>query len=152
MKHSPSDHHLNARLGPTKFAADGFLGTDTRPLDEIVAADLRTLASSGVTKESLVTALRDTYTKARDALGAEIEIRPGVTTVFHESMGRIPSPFRGDGVFAKGEAVVTDTETGRQLRITALGISLIEKHGFFQGLGSTFRIEPEAAVQMLVLA
>jgi hypothetical protein len=149
MKHSPHDNGLRSRLGPTKFSAGGFLGTDSRPLDEIVADDLRALEQSGVSKPALVRALRRAYEKARGAQGGPAEIRPGVTAVFHESMGRIPSPFRGDGVFPKGEASVADAATGRRIIITALGIDLIERHDFYQGKGSRYRIDPLLAVWML---
>ncbi|MBD3392707.1 MAG: hypothetical protein GF418_11460 [Chitinivibrionales bacterium] len=149
MKQSPHEKSRHERLEPSRFSAGGFLGTDDRPVDEIIADDLRALDRLGVTRETLACALRNTYQKARDAFGAEIEIRPGVSAVFHESMGRIPSPFRGDGVFPKGEAVVTDNVSGSTLRLSALGIALIEKHGFFQGGGSAYRIDPAAAVRML---
>jgi hypothetical protein len=150
MKQSPSEANLRSRLGPSKFSSDGFLGSDTRPVDEIVAEDLKALEQAGVTKEELVAALRDAYDRARDAMGAEVTVREGVTAVFFESMGRIPSPFRGDGVFPKGEAVVTDTVSGATVRLTAVSISLIEKHGFFQGIGARYRIEPHTAIGMLL--
>ncbi len=56
-----------------------------------------------------------------------------------------------DGVFEKG-AVVREKETGQQMIITQLGIALIERHHFFQGLGSRYRIDPEVAVRLLGLA
>ena len=151
MKRAPDEHNLDARLGPSKFAAEGFLGTDTRPVEEIIADDMRALESTGVAKSALVESLRNAYETARDALGAEVSIRPGVYAVFYESMGRIPSPFRGDGVFPKGEAVITHKQTGAHLIITALGINLIREHDFFQGRGSRFRIEPDQATAMLGL-
>jgi len=52
----------------------------------------------------------------------------------------------------RGEAVVCEKETGQQMIITQLGIALIERHHFFQGLGSRYRIDPEVAVRLLGLA
>lgn len=150
MKETPEDKALEDRLGASKFSGEGFLGTDHRPVDEIVAADLHALAQLGVSKEALLAALRDAYEKARAALGGEVEIRPGVTAVAHESMGRIPSPFRGDGVFEKGDVVLT-AAAGEQLVLTALGLAMIEKHGFFQGRGSRYRVEPARAAALLGL-
>lgn len=151
MKESPSDRELRRRLGASRFSAEGFLGTDDRPIDEIIATDLRTLERTGVSKERLVTALKEVYEKAKGALGGEITVREGVTAVYHESMGRIPSPFRGDGVFEKGEAVVREPATGRSMVVTSLGIALIEKHDFFQGRGARYRMEPATAVAFLGL-
>ena len=139
-------------LGRSKFSGEGFLGSDPRPIDEIVSEDLLTLEKHHVSKEKLVDVLMHTYQMAKKALGAEVLIRPGFTLAFHESMGRIPSPFPGDGVFEKGEAVVKDVQCGRSMVITRLGIHLIEKHSFFQGIGSYYRIDPETAIKIFRLA
>lgn len=151
MKQSPSEKSLRRNLGPSKFSAEGFLGQDPRPVDEIVADDRRTLDRIGVSLEDLLGALRRAYEAARQALGAEVEICHGVTSVFYESRGRIPSPFRDGKTFEKGEAVVTDHRSGRRLVLTELGLALIERHGFFQGRGSRYRIEPTEAVEILGL-
>jgi hypothetical protein len=152
MKQSPHHKDLHSRLASSMCSADGFLGTDKRTVDEIINDDMRMLDGAGVSRETLVQELHTVYNTARDAFGAEAEIRPGVVAVFHESMGKIPSPFRGDGVFAKGEAVIFEYKTGRQLVITALGINLIEKHGFFQGKGCRYRIDPVTAIEILGLS
>ena len=152
MKETPQDKSLEERMGASKFSGEGFLGTDHRPVDEIVADDLRTLERLGVPPEKLLAALRDAFEKARAALGCDVIVRQGVTACAHESRGAIPSPFRGDGVFEKGEVVVADSASGEQLVLTSLGLALIEKHGFFQGRGSRYRIDPAAAVRLLGLA
>lgn len=151
MKLSPEEQRLVHNLKPSKFSKDGFLGSDTRSLEEIIADDLRTLKKAGVAKELLARTLKDTYQKAKDAFGAEIEIIKNVKAVFHESMGRIPSPFCKDGLFEKGEAVVTDSAGNLSLVITSLGINLIEKHDFFQGRGCRFRIDPLDTIKIFNL-
>ena len=151
MKETPQDKSLEERMGASKFSGEGFLGTDHRPVDEIITDDLRTLERLGVPLEKLLAALRAVYERARAALGGDIDVRPGVTALAHESMGRIPSPFRGDGVFEKGDVVVT-SDTGDFLILTSLGLALIEKHHFFQGHGSRYRIDPARAVALLGLA
>ena len=151
MKLSPEDQRLIHNLEPSKFSKEGFLGTDTRSLQEIIDDDLRTLKKVGVSKELLVQVLKDAYQKAKETFGAEIEIKKNVKAVFHESMGRIPSPFCKDGVFEKGEVVVTDRINNLSLIITSLGINLIEKHDFFQGRGCRFRIDPFVAIKIFKL-
>jgi hypothetical protein len=150
MKQSPGDQNLEQRLRASKFSGEGFLGTDERPLDEIIADDQRLLDMHDIDKDALLQALRDAYRRARESLGAAIEIKPAVTARYYESRGKIPSPFRGDGVFEKGEAEITDASTGQSLHVTPLGLALIEKHGFFQGRGSRYRIEPDLAASMLL--
>ena len=152
MQETPEDKALEARLGASKFSGEGFLGTDHRPVDEIVADDLRALLQLGVPVGRLLAALRAVFDQAQAAFGGEIDVRPGVTAVAHESMGRIPSPFHGDGVFEKGDVVLTDTASGEQIVLTPLGLALVEKHHFFQGRGSRYRIDPARAARMLGLA
>jgi hypothetical protein len=151
MKKSPSEKELLRNLSPSKFSAQGFLGSDSRPVDEIVNADMAILERHHVSKETLVQALTNAYDMAQKALGADILIRTGVTAKFYESMGRVPSPFQGDGVFEKGEVVLKDLQDDHGIIITRLGIHLIEKHGFFQGKGSPYRIDPLAAITLLRL-
>jgi hypothetical protein len=151
MKNSPHDKALRARLGPSKFSAQGFMGSDTRTVEEIIAEDRRWMEQVGITVEKIADDLGEAYRRGREALGGTVDLGDGRTAVYHESMGRVASPFRGDGVFEKGEVVVTDTKNGLQLRLTALGIHLIRRHGFFQGRGSAYRIEPPEAVRVLRL-
>jgi hypothetical protein len=151
MKQSPQEQKLLQNLKPSKFSSTGFLGTDTRPIDEIISEDRRTLEKAGIVKDKLVTRLKEIYSKAKGAFGAAVPIAPGITAKFYESMGRIPSPFSGDGVFEKGETVVTNNKTGEQAIITSLGINLIEKHDFYQGKGSRYRIEPGKVCEIIGL-
>jgi hypothetical protein len=151
MKQSPSEKELIRNLSPSKFSAQGFLGSDSRPVDEIVNEDMAALERHHVSKETLAQALTAAYDMAQKAFGADILIRTGVTAVFYESMGRVPSPFKGDGVFEKGEVVVKDLKTGQGMTITRLGIHLIGKHGFFQGKGTPYRVEPLVAMKLLRL-
>lgn len=149
MKESPQDLALHRNLEGSKFSGEGFLGSDHRPVEEIIEDDARTLEQLGIEKDDLVEALRTVFGKAKERLGAPAEVAPGVQAVYHESMGKIPSPFRGDGVFEKGDVVVKDTNSHKSMTLTALGIVLIEKHGFFQGRGAYYRIDPATAVEVL---
>lgn len=152
MKQSPQEQSALARLQASKFSGEGFLGTDPRALEEIIAADRATLARRGVAIEQVVEALTGAFERGRAALGAPVEVAPGVTAVHHESMGRIPSPFRGDGVFEKGEVVLTRAGTDATLVLTALGLALIARHAFFQGRGGRYRLEPEQLIAWFGLA
>ncbi|HUI92501.1 MAG TPA: hypothetical protein VLX68_09670 [Chitinivibrionales bacterium] len=140
---------LKAALGPSKFSAQGYLGNDERAPEEIIQEDLIILARLGIGKNNLVAALRKTYITAERALGNPVEISPGVIAVHHEARGRIPSPFPEDGTLPKGETVVTDKKSGESIVITPLSMMLIERHDFFQGKGSAFRIDPEVAIRLL---
>ncbi|MBN1600672.1 MAG: hypothetical protein JW915_03640 [Chitinispirillaceae bacterium] len=143
MKKIPQQKELKDLLGPSKFSGDGYLGTDPRIPESIIEEDRHIIEQSGFTKEQLTESLKDALKKAVDALGDPVDILPGVTAVHYESRGKIPSPYRGDGLFQKGEVVIFDSKSGKKIIVTPLGINLIEKHNFFQGRGSRYRIEPE---------
>ncbi len=152
MKESPEVKSLNTNLHASKFSGDGFLGSDQRPINEIISADMHQLEDIGRTIDEVVELLEKAYQKIRLALGNEIELGPDISGKFYESMGRIPSPFPGDGVFEKGEAVISqksDDGSGESIVLTELGIHLIEKYHFFQGMGSRYRIEPVAVFRLL---
>jgi hypothetical protein len=139
----PKEKSLRQLLGPSQFSSEGFLGTDVREPEEIIKEDLAALQQRGATKEKIASALRDVYVKAERAMGNSVRISEKITAIHQEARGRIPSPFPGDGTFQKGQVLLSDEGSGRSMLITPLSIHLIEKHGFFQGKGSKYRIEPE---------
>jgi hypothetical protein len=151
MKPNQIKTNLKDVLGPSKFSSQGYLGTDAREPEDIIKDDLKTLERIGTDKKKLAAALRNAYALAERALGNPVEISIGVAAVHHEARGRIPSPFSEDGTCQKGEVVITDIKSGEMLTITPLSIVLIERHDFFQGKGSPFRIEPNIAVRFLGL-
>ena len=58
-----------------------------------------------------------------------------------------PKPiYTGFGPFSRKAA-----SSGEGFILTSLGLALIEKHGFFQGRGSRYRIDPAQAVALLGL-
>jgi hypothetical protein len=143
---------MYARLGPSRFSALGFLGDDTRDFEEIVADDGRNLEKLGITHEQLVKALSEVYERTLAAGEEPVDIGPGVFAECLECRGRVPSPFSGEGTFPKHQVRVYCDNTSESFLITALSLHLIERHGFFQGVGSPFRIDPARAVAMLGLA
>ena len=148
MKQSPREQEQAKLFGPSKFSAAGFMGDDPRQPGEIIAADAVTVESLGTTREAVAALLAAAFDKAEAALGDPVELRPGITATHYEARGKIPSPFRGDGVFQKGEVSITEKTGGTTIHVTRLGISMIRNHGFFQGRGSRYRIEPEDAVRL----
>lgn len=147
MKLSPEDKKLLERMAPGVFSREGFLGHDDRRPSEIIATDLAEIESLGVTQEQLAAKMQAVLDAAAGAFGAPVEIAGGAKAVFYEAMGRIPCPF-GDGVQRKGEVVLIGPE-GSEVRFTPLSIHLIAAHGFFQGLGSRYRIDPARIAHLL---
>lgn len=149
MKQDPALRDVMGRLAPGVLTRAGFLGNDARRLEDILDADRAVLAQASVSPEDLAARLKALYDRARAGLGAPVGLGDGIIGMYREAMGRVPCPWRGCGVFEKGEVVLTDTRTGETLRLSTLGIHLIGAHGFFQGRGAPYRIEPSRAVWLV---
>lgn len=151
-RRAPVEAEMYAHLGPSRISAQGFLGEDARDWEDILADDGRILERLGVTRDQLVQALREAFDQAMQAGGDPVEIRTGVMAESLECRGRVPSPFQGEGTFPKHQVRVFRQDGSQPLVITPLALHLIERHGFFQGIGSPFRIDPARAVALLGLA
>ncbi|MBM4038595.1 MAG: hypothetical protein FJ290_08785 [Planctomycetes bacterium] len=149
MKQSPQLAQVVRRMAAGVLSRDGFLGADPRPLEEVLDADGSAIAALGTTHEEIAARLREVFDQARAALGTPVRIGERLVAVHHEAMGRIPCPWGGCGVFPKGEVELTDTATGESLSLTALGIHMVGKHGFYNGRGTRYRLEPDAIARLL---
>ena len=159
MKPSPRQRQIEERMAPGVLCRDGFLGTDRRPLGEILDTDRSTVETLGLTHAQIAAPLRDVMAEAMARYGNPVTLdrttrRPApdgaLQAVYREGMGRIPSPF-ADGLFPKGEIEVTDVETGEGLTFTPLSVHLIAEHGFYEGRGGRYRLEPDAVARVFGL-
>lgn len=150
MKQNPKEQALRDNLEPGKLAKDGFLGEDKRPVDEIIADDLGELNAMGVTQQQLAARMRELTKAGLEGLGAPIDFG-GYTLVVEEFMGWMGCPFRDYRRAAKRITHATAAKGGKTMTWTDMSIHLIEHHGFFQGLGSTYRLEPVELVEFLKL-
>lgn len=131
------------RMAPGVLCREGFLGTDPRPLSEILDTDRSTVAGLEVPRERFGEKLEEVLKAAMASFGAPVSIEGALTAVYREAMGRIPCPWGLCGVFPKGEVELKDSRTGEILLFSPLSVHLVAKHGFFQGRGSRYRMEPE---------
>ena len=129
MKQTPDDAKVLARMAPGVLCREGFLGDDRRPLSEIIDTDNATVDRLGITHERIADRLDEVLELARGAFGGPVRIGDDLLAVWREAMGRIPSPWPGAGVFAKGEVELTVAATGATIRFTPLSIHLIRTRG-----------------------
>ena len=148
MKLSPEDKKLTELMQPGILCRDGFLGTDNRPIGEIIDTDRSSVLGLGVTHQQIAQRLAEILKTAMASLGAPVEVGQGLTAVYRGSRGKIPSPW-GDGHFDKGEVEITVEKTRQQLLFTPLSVHLISEHGFYQGRGNRYRLEPAELVSLL---
>jgi len=152
MKRTPQDEKVIGRMAPGVLSRGGFLGDDRRSLAEILAADRAAVEALGLTHARIADALDAACRAAMSALGAPVHL-PGTNRVaeYHEAMGRIASPWPDGRTFAKGEIVLADPASGESVVFTPLSVHLIRAHGFYQGRGSCYRLEPAKLARVLGL-
>lgn len=141
---------VQRRMQPGILALEGFLGTDSRSLEEILSADDNEVRRLGLTHEGIARRLSELTTMALRGYGTP-QLGENFSIVCSEAIGGwVRCPFGDRGRFRKGEIVWTHTPSGRTLVWTPLSVHLIEKHGFYQGRGSRYRLEPLALKEILL--
>ena len=146
MKQNPVDKQVGDSLREGILARDGFLGEDSRPHPQIIQEDAEVLSAMNTTPEALAIRMEALTKAGLKAIGSMVE-SDGYRILVDEYMGRIGCPYR-DHRAAKRNTTVTDGE-GRSLTWTDLSIHLIRAHGFFQGKGSAYRLEPAELAKLL---
>jgi len=149
MKMSPQDKKLDAMLRSSQLVAGGFMGDDARSVSEIIEADAAALDRSGVSAAQLAERMRQLTAIALQGLGTWVDADAGLRVMSEEYKGFLVCPWAHAGHYNKRVTLADRPETGQTLTWTDLNVHLIEAHGFFEGQGSAFRIEPEKAVQFL---
>lgn len=149
MKRSPKDQRLDEILRAGKLVDGGFLGQDGRPVEEIVEADAADLARLGKTCEEVSARMAEITARARTGLGTFVDIDPRLEACTDDSRGQIACPFPGHERPFKTVTTVRDRRTGKTIRWSDLSTHMIGAHGFFEGKGSVFRLEPKELVEMI---
>jgi hypothetical protein len=151
MRQPPELEAVQDRMRSGRFSRDGFLGSDPRPLGQILEEDQNVVNSLGLSHGQIADRMTYFTEAGRRGLGTTVLV-DGIYEVRVESVrGTLPSPWGGDGLFPKENVWFRNTETGDELMWTALTIHFIRDHGFYEGRGSAFRIEPETAKRALDL-
>ena len=150
MKQSPRDKKLEEVLRSTKLVAGGFMGTDTRHPIEIIEQDIVALEELGVTAAQVAERMTELTELAKPRLGNWIDSATLKLRVKSEDYkGKLVCPWPHPGLFDKRITTVEHLKSGKQISWTDLNIHMIAEHGFFEGKGAFFRIEPEEIVSIL---
>ena len=149
MKDSPQNKKLEEILRSTKLVAGGFMGSDTRSVSEIIDADASVLSRSDYTAEQVAHRMQEITNMAIDGLGTWVTIDEYRQVKVDEAKGSQPCPWPHIGRFAKRVTTVKHTDSNRTVMWSDLNIHLIGEHGFFEGKGSNFRIDPEELISLI---
>jgi len=149
MKQTPQMKKIQDNMRPGVLTLNGFLGTDTRDLVEILeedAAEVRRLRTSHRAIAEKMSILRD---QGMRGLGEFIDVEPHFEVRVDSVRGGIPSPFGDAGLLRKTNTTVRNRRLTREIVFTDVNIHLIGEHGFYEGRGSLFRLEPAELVEIL---
>lgn len=149
MKKSPQLERLEQTLRSSRLSARGFLGDDSRSLWEILDADARMVEKLGYSTAEIAVRMQNITDEARKGLGDWVEVGENLRAWVSDTRGVIACPwphaFRAD----KTVITVEKTDTGKTIQWADLNVHLIGEHGFFQGKGSAFRLEPRELVEII---
>ncbi|MBN2591215.1 MAG: hypothetical protein JXA96_15220 [Sedimentisphaerales bacterium] len=149
MKESPQSKKLDEMLRSSKLAAGGFMGHDSRSVYEIIDNDLAIISESGYTKEQVAARMHEITNKAIELLGNWEEIDEKLLARVDEAKGSLVCPWPHSGRYAKRVTYVKSIETDETIQWSDLNIHFIEEHGFFEGKGAYFRIEPKELIKII---
>ncbi|AQQ69940.1 hypothetical protein SMSP2_00274 [Limihaloglobus sulfuriphilus] len=149
MKESPQSKKLEAMLRSSKLVAGGFLGTDNRSVSEIIETDRQTAAAAGYSTAEIARRMQEITDIAVTGLGNFVRIDEGLEAMVEEAKGSLVCPWPHPGTYAKRVTILRDTKNQKLLQWSDLNIHMIAEHGFFEGRGSTFRLEPDELADVI---
>ncbi len=144
---------LEESMRPKGLSTAGFLGKDERLLD-VMAADNDWVLGVGLTHQELA---RHLYTFYRISLAAaeppeesEVFTYRGVrfTTVVQTMDGFQDSPFK-DGTKTNSDVFLKNVDNGKTLAFSPLVPLMVERYGFYEGHGTSYRVDPKDIVDVL---
>ncbi len=147
VKQSPHLHQVEYEM--RRIGMGNFLGSDKRRLTEILDDDHELVNSLDLTHEEIASRLEKITHAAKMKLGDRVTLENRYQVRAEEHRGMIPCPWRHlGGLFAKSYVELRDHSTDNILIWSDLSIHLIREHGFYQGKGSPFRLEPKVLKQV----
>jgi hypothetical protein len=82
-------------------------------------------------------------------LGEFVTVEEGISVQVYSVRGKLPCPFEDPGLFSKTTTTVKNDRLGREISFSDLHLHLIGEHGFYEGKGFLFRLDPKALVEIL---
>lgn len=145
---------LEESMRPGGLSTAGFLGQDEGLL-EVMAADNTWVLEAGLTHQELarhlnvLVSIAKTVSK-RHKEESEVFFYRGVrfTTVQMAWLGYQESPFR-DGTKTSRDIVLKNVDNGKILKFSPLVPMMVERYGFYEGHGTSYRVDPRDIVKVL---
>lgn len=149
MKESPQIQKFEQILRSSKLVAGGFMGHDSRSVMEIINTDIYQMSKLGYTMEQVAARMQEITETAKKGLGTWIRIDDKRQAAVEEAKGSLICPWPHPGRYIKRITTVKRLDSGETIHWSDLNIHLIDNHSFFEGRGSSFRIEPEKLISII---
>ena len=150
MKQTPLENKLLDNFKPGKISKDGFLGNDNRHIHDIIKEDLLTLSRLGVEVETIAERLQYFIEEGKKGLETKVDLGDFSVQITWDR-GLLACPFGEPSRHHKIIAILYNKKLDKRIRYSQLNVHMIKEHGFFEGKGSTFRLEPEQLMTILEL-
>jgi hypothetical protein len=118
-------------------------------LQAILEADGAAVARLKLTHGAIAARMRALREAGSKGLGLPIRVESRFEVRVDGVRGKLPCPFQDGGLFPKINVSVRNLRTGREVVYTDLNIHLIEAHGFYEGRGAAFRLDPAELAEVL---
>jgi hypothetical protein len=149
MKQTVQMRLIQEKMAPGVIVRDGFLGADARNLVDILTEDEGEVTRLGLVHQEIARRMIELRDGGTAGLGELIDVPPHFEVRVDSVRGRLPCPFGDPGIFPKTNTTVRNTRLGREITYTDLHIHMIGSHGFYEGRGSPFRLEPRDLADVL---
>ena len=149
MKQSPQLQKAQSSMRPGVITRDGFLGADTRNLVDILIEDEAEVQRLNLTHADIAHRMIEIRDAGMRGIGDFINVEPHFEVRVDSVRGKPPCPFGDPGIFPKTNTIVRNLDAGREITYTDLNIHMIMAHGFYEGKGSGFRLEPYDLAEIL---
>ncbi len=148
MKQTGIEDRAQAQMRAGVITREGMLGSDPRPLGDILVADDAAVHRLGVSHRGIAKRMRELRRAGMAGLGNPVSVPPHFDVSVDGARGRLPCPFE-DGTTSKTNTIVVNHRLKRTLTFTDYHIHMIERHGFYMGRGNRYRLDPGALVEVL---
>jgi hypothetical protein len=149
MKQTADMDRIQGEMRPGVITQTGFLGTDKRPLADILVADEAVVLRLGLTHPIIAARMRLFRAAAVQGLGLDMNLESHFEARIDGARGKMPCPFGHRGLFEKTFTIVRNLRLNEEITFTDLNIHMIDEHGFYEGEGAAFRLPPERLVRVL---
>jgi hypothetical protein len=149
MKQTVQMDRIQEKMAPGVITLDGFLGSDRRKLIDILLEDNEAVKRANLTHQQIAQRMIDLRDAGMQGLGEFIDVAPHFEVRVDSVRGKLPCPFGDPGIFPKTNITVRNLQLDREVVYTDLHIHMIGSHGFYEGKGSNFRLEPKALAEIL---